>query len=120
MEKNLRNEASGRKNDVDYEIMIEKHRFKEHLMAPHSSSTKMRLCVCVRKRPIFEKEILAGENDAISCANPQIKVHFPKVKVDGITKYIDNHLFTFDNTFNENENTEDLYKFSLKNLLYSF
>lgn len=97
--------------------MIEKHRYAEHLLAPHSYSIDMKLCVCVRKRPIFDKELNAGENDAVSCANPQIKVHFPKVKVDGITKYIDNHLFTFDNTFNENESNEDLYQYSMKKLL---
>ena len=29
-----------------------------------------------------------------------VKVHEPKFKVDGITKYVENHTFTFDNTFN--------------------
>ena len=57
----------------------------------------------MRKRPIFEKEEQGGEIDAISCANPQIKIHEPKLKVDGISKYIENHQFTFDNTFNEEE-----------------
>lgn len=59
--------------------------------------------MCVRKRPIFKKEEQGGEIDSISCANPQIKVHEPKYKVDGITKYVENHTFTFDNTFNEHE-----------------
>jgi kinesin family protein 2/24 len=44
-------------------------------------------------------------------------VHEPKYKVDGITKYVDNHTFTFDNTFNEEEETADIYKVSLKPLL---
>lgn len=44
-------------------------------------------------------------------------MHEPKFKVDGITKYVDNHTFTFDNTFNEEEQTEDIYKYSLKPLL---
>lgn len=87
------------------------------MLSEHVSSSDLHLCVCVRKRPLFEKELLEGENDAVSCANPQIKVHFPKVRVDGITKYIDNHLFTFDNTFNQDEGTEDLYKYSLKGLI---
>jgi kinesin family member 2/24 len=47
--------------------------------------------------------------DAVSVANPQIQVHEPKFKVDGITKYIENHFFTFDNAFNENETSEALY-----------
>ena len=76
-----------------------------------------KLTVCVRKRIIFKKEIQAGIIDAVSAANPQIKVHEPKIKVDGITKYVENSLFTFDNTFNENESTEDVYSFTLKPIL---
>lgn len=64
--------------------------------------------MCVRKRPIFKKEEQSGEIDAISCANPQIKIHEPKYRVDGITKYIENHMFTFDNTFNEEEVGESI------------
>jgi len=48
----------------------------------------MNICVCVRKRPLFEKEVNAGEIDAVSCFNPHIQVHEPKIKVDGISKYI--------------------------------
>lgn len=97
--------------------MIERNLFKEHMLERHMASDRMKLCVCIRKRPIFQKEKVSGEIDAVSCANPQIKVLFPKVKVDGITKYIDEYVFTFDNTFNENEETEDLYQYSLKQLM---
>lgn len=107
----------GSKANAEEDALIDEHRFNAHMFSDHISANDLRLCVCVRKRPIFEKEILDGENDAVSCANPQIKVHFPKIKIDGITKYIDNHLFTFDNTFNEDESTPDLYQFSLKELL---
>ena len=55
--------------------------------------------------------------DAVSCANPEITVHDCKVKVDGITKYVENHTLTFDNTFNENETTEDVYKYSIRPLI---
>ncbi len=47
----------------------------------------------VRKRPIFKKEEDEGEIDAISCSNPIIRVHEPKFKIDGITKFIENHDF---------------------------
>lgn len=57
----------------------------------------------MRKRPIFKKEEQNGEIDCISCANPSIRVLAPKYKVDGITKYVDNQDFTFDNSFNEKE-----------------
>jgi len=59
----------------------------------------MKICVCVRKRPLFTKEVENGEIDSVSCSNPKIYVHEPKKKVDGITKYIQNHEFTFDNTY---------------------
>jgi len=48
----------------------------------------MRICICVRKRPLFDKEYKAGEIDACSAPNPNIIVHDTKVKVDGISKYI--------------------------------
>jgi len=37
---------------------------------------------------LFAKEAKSGEIDVVSCANPKIVVHEPKIKVDGITKYI--------------------------------
>lgn len=103
------NEANGKVCDVEFELMIDKHRFKQPLLQPHTPSSHLKLCVCVRKRPIFKKEETAGEIDAISCANPQIVVHEPKYKVDGITKYIENSSFTFDNSFNEKETNQDIY-----------
>ena len=54
----------------------------------HEHASNLKLCVCVRKRPLFHKEAKAGEIDVISCANPKIIIHEPKVKVDGITKYV--------------------------------
>ena len=59
----------------------------------------MKISVCVRKRPIFQKEEANGEMDAVSAANPKIRVHECKLRVDGITKYIENHDFNFDNAF---------------------
>lgn len=38
-----------------------------------------------------------------------IWVHEPKIKVDGITKYIDTTDFKFDNSFGEKEETPVLY-----------
>lgn len=75
----------------------------------HQPSNQMKLCVCVRKRPIFKKELTEGDNDCLSVANPEVKIFNQKLKVDGITKYLEENQFKFDNTFNENETTEDLY-----------
>ena len=79
----------------------------------------MNICVCVRKRPLFEKETLAGEIDATTCSNPKIFVHEPKLKVDGITKFINNVGFNFDNAYSEHEDSHDLYNYQIKDLLPS-
>ena len=103
--------------DVDYQIMIQEAKIKKHILKPHTDSSELKLCVCVRKRPLFKKEAKRGEIDAISCSNPKIVIHEVKVKVDGITKYIENQEFNYDNSFNENETSEEVYNFALKNLV---
>jgi kinesin family protein 2/24 len=50
--------------------MIEQSRYQQERFSPHQPAADIKLCVCVRKRPIFKKEEVAGEIDAISCANP--------------------------------------------------
>lgn len=74
--------------DADYDELIDEQRAGVDRALNHVCSTVMKICVCVRKRPLFPKETEAGEIDSVSCANPKIYVHEPKIKVDGITKYI--------------------------------
>ncbi len=69
--------------------------------------------MCVRKRPIFKKELENGEIDCVSSINPKIYVHECKVKIDGITKYIEDQEFIFDNCFSETQSTLEVYKFSV-------
>jgi len=116
-EREAENEALGRAGDVEFDLMIEKNRIKQHLLQPHVAASELKLCVCVRKRPIFKKEETVGEIDAVSSANPQIVVHECKFKVDGITKYVENNGFTFDNTFNEKETNDDIYKYTIQPLV---
>jgi kinesin family protein 2/24 len=59
-----------------------------------------KLSVIIRKRPIFPQEEISGEIDCLSAANPQIIVHEPKLRVDR-TKVVQDHVFIFDNTYNE-------------------
>jgi kinesin family protein 2/24 len=78
----------------------------------------MNICVCVRKRPLFEKEEkVLGEIDCVSSNNPRVVVHECKYKVDGITKYIDNSEFIFDNAFNEKEDSFAVYQYSIQPLI---
>ena len=44
-------------------------------------------------------------------------VHENKFKVDGVSKYIENSKFEFDNTFSEHESNEDLYNCSIRPIL---
>ena len=46
-----------------------------------------------------------------------IKVNECKLKVDGISKFVQSHPFTFDNTFSEKETTQDVYKYTIKPLI---
>ena len=104
------------KLDLDYENMIEKKKSIIEAKQPkeHTTSDNSKIFVCVRKRPIFQKEIQNGEIDCITALNPKVCVYDCKMKIDGITKYIDCNEFYFDNVFNENEDTELLYNCSIK------
>ena len=82
------NIAAGRNVDIDYDQMIQEHRGRVKPALNHVSASEMRICICVRKRPLFEKETSSGEIDVVTCSNPKILIHEPKIKVDGITKYI--------------------------------
>lgn len=77
------------------------------------ASDSSKIFVIVRKRPISKKETTNGEIDCVSTVNPKIYVHECKIKVDGITKYIEDHEFYFDNCFAEKETTDDVYNFTI-------
>lgn len=80
---------------------------------PHTHIKNSKIYVIVRKRPLSQKEVIKGEIDCITCKNPQITVHECKKNLDGITKYIEDHQFYFDNVFSEEESTEDIYNESI-------
>lgn len=97
MEREAQNIVAGKMGDVDFEMMIDKYRLNIAKMTPHIIPDSLKINVCVRKRPLFVKEIKSGELDCVTVVNPKIFVHDCKYKVDGITKYLDNQSFTFDN-----------------------
>ena len=105
--------------DIDYEKMIQKKKTELYKLPikKHKSIENSKISVIIRKRPLSKKEISNGEIDCISCINPKIIVHECKMKIDGITKYLDDNEFYFDNTFGENETTEDLYKYSISPMI---
>ncbi|XP_056640245.1 kinesin-like protein Klp10A [Diorhabda sublineata] len=75
------------------------------------------ITVCVRTRPLNEKEIARREVDVISVPTKnQLIVHEPKQKVD-LTKYVENQHFRFDYVFNETCTNSMVYKFTAMPLI---
>ena len=101
--------------DKDYQKMIrnKKADLEDYEPDPHVEVGNSKIFVVVRKRPISKKEQLNGEIDNITCLNPKITVHECKIKIDGITKYLEDHHFYFDNTFSENESTQEIYDYTV-------
>ena len=83
----------------------------------HITAEDSKIFVVVRKRPRAQKEINNGDIDCISVINPRTIVHECKVQVDGITKYIEDHEFYFDNSFNENDDTNVVYKYTISPII---
>jgi len=110
------------KADTQFEKMIKKQKATvtiqpeqviSLLINKFTPGDNAKILVCVRKRPLSKKEFQLGEIDCISVVNPKLMVHECKVKIDGITKYIDDSDFIFDNTFSEINSSEDLFKYSV-------
>merc|ERR1719295_488405 len=79
--------------------------------------TDHQISVCVRKRPLSQKENKKKEVNVITCPNKdQVIVHEPKTKVD-LTKYLDNQHFRFDYAFDETASNEMVYKYTAKPLV---
>lgn len=77
----------------------------------------LRICVCVRKRPINKKETSKKDIDVITMPNKDhCLVHLPKLKVD-LTKYLDNQKFRFDFAFDENTPNDLVYRYSAQPLV---
>lgn len=75
------------------------------------------ITVCVRKRPLNDKEIGKREIDVISVpTKDKLIVHEPKNKVD-LTKYLENQNFRFDYVFDETCTNETVYKYTAKPLV---
>lgn len=77
-----------------------------------SSRHHPRICICVRKRPISEKEVKKNDHDSVTVLHPDVWVHSAKKRVDGISKYLDHNSFRFDHAFDEHVSTDEVYRHS--------
>ena len=94
-EEEQRNIAAGNPGDVDFIGLVKKWR-QEHAndaMSIESGGAQPKICIAVRKRPVFEKERARKDHDSVTCHHPVVWVHSAKLKVDGITKYLDHSSF---------------------------
>ncbi|CAM9252501.1 unnamed protein product, partial [Ectocarpus fasciculatus] len=118
LQEEKRNRDNGNFGDVDFVKMIRDWREDAgQVERRHSPPGSMKICICVRKRPINSKEIKKRDHDSVSCLNPAVHVHACKLKVDGITKYLDNQSFQFDHTFGEDDTTDDVYMYTAQPLV---
>ncbi len=120
-----RNISAGNPGDVDFIGLVRKWREEHGGMArPHqhhdssSSGKNDNICVCIRKRPLNDKERKKKEHDAVTVLHPTATVHSAKLRVDGIHKYLENNSFKFDHSFDETESTEEVYQYTAKPLVH--
>ena len=90
-------EAAGTPGDVDFQRLVHDWRVGRGAEEEaHIPPGNVRINIVARKRPIGRKEVSRQEYDVVTCLNPTVVVHYPKTKVDGITKYLENQTFEFD------------------------
>ncbi|CAM9960373.1 unnamed protein product [Ectocarpus fasciculatus] len=77
----------------------------------------MKICIAIRKRPTNSKERARKDHDAVSCFNPEVTVHDCKLRVDGISKYLDSVGFRFDHAFGEDVPNQLVYDCTAKPLV---
>ena len=98
-------------SDAQFEKMMKKK--KEEIYnqkpQPYISSESSKIFVVVRKRPLSKKEQANSEIDCVSVINPRTYIHECKIQIDGITKYLEDHEFYFDNSFGDASTTKDVY-----------
>uniref|UniRef100_A0A0K0EUF7 Kinesin-like protein n=1 Tax=Strongyloides venezuelensis TaxID=75913 RepID=A0A0K0EUF7_STRVS len=89
-------------------------------LVPTLNISEKRIAVCVRVRPLSEKETKRNEIEVLSIPNSKLlMVHQPQAKVD-TTKYIQNYNFDFDCVFDEHATNDNIYKVTTQPLVQTF
>ena len=78
---------------------------------------ELKINVVVRKRPVNAREVREKDYDSVTCSNPMVVVHACKLKVDGITKFLDNTNFEFDHAFAEDASNELVFENTARPLI---
>ncbi|XP_078657809.1 kinesin-like protein KIF2A isoform X4 [Branchiostoma floridae x Branchiostoma belcheri] len=126
--KRMEDEKKRRTNDPDYEPGNPNWEFLQMVRAFRANLDiktitnadpieDHQICVCVRKRPLNKKEMAKKEVDVITTPDKHnTVVHECKLKVD-LTKYLENHTFRFDYSFDDSASNETVYRYTAKPLV---
>ncbi|RHZ06437.1 hypothetical protein DYB37_008592, partial [Aphanomyces astaci] len=114
---NMLNEQNGNPGDVDFQRMIKQFRDQDHQEQPYATKANVQITICVRKRPVNKREVKGKDYDCVTCWHPKVIIHDCKLKVDGITKYLDSNAFEFDHSFDEFTSNETVYKYTAQPLI---
>uniref|UniRef100_A0A8C0DWL7 Kinesin-like protein n=1 Tax=Balaenoptera musculus TaxID=9771 RepID=A0A8C0DWL7_BALMU len=107
----------------NYEIQSMIEECRRHLDCSQLSGPKPledhRICVCVRKRPLNQRETTMKDLDIITIPSDKVvMVHESKQKVD-LTRYLENQTFCFDHAFDDTASNELVYQFTTQPLVES-
>lgn len=94
-------------------------RRKSNLNNNFSSSDPDRIKVCVRKRPLSQKELSLKHQDILELdqSSQRVTVLEDRVKLDGISKYVEKHDFIFDRVFDVNSTNRQIYSSIVQDLV---
>nr|XP_019586490.1 PREDICTED: kinesin-like protein KIF2B [Rhinolophus sinicus] len=107
----------------NYEMMCMIEEYRRHLdgstMVKLERPEHHRICVCVRKRPLNQRETTMKDLDIITIpSDNMVTVHESKQKVD-LTRYLENQTFCFDHAFDDKASNELVYQFTAQPLVES-
>ena len=82
-----------------------------------NSNITERIKVCVRKRPLSQREVQANHHDILELTNHCVAVLEDRVRLDGISRYTEKHEFIFDRVFDVNSTNRQIYAASVQELV---
>ena len=94
-------------------------RRKSNLNSNFSSSDPDRIKVCVRKRPLSQKELSLNHQDILemNSSSQRVAVLEDRVRLDGISKYVEKHEFIFDRCFDVSSTNRQIYASCVQELV---
>eukprot|EP00729_Bicosta_minor_P008010 gene8010-29062_t len=109
-ERRAKQEAGRRKDAAEKESRANNPNWDFGMMV--EDFRESHISVCIRKRPLNKKEIGRSDVDVITIPDGEhTMAHECKLKVD-LTKYLENHNFRFDHSFDETVGNEEVYQYT--------